>query len=64
MSSAVIEISQRHLYEVETYVASEGTQLQLHRVQNILENFNKVLSKEEKRSIHEDLLNWCQVYYS
>ncbi|CAG9773880.1 unnamed protein product [Ceutorhynchus assimilis] len=63
MSSAVIETTQRHLYEIETFVASEGTQLQLHRMQNILENFNKILSAEEKSALHEDLLNWCQPFH-
>lgn len=61
MSSAVIETSQRHLAELEMYVASEGTQLQLHRVQNIMENFNKILNPQEKVELHKDLVNWCQV---
>ncbi|XP_050298773.1 uncharacterized protein LOC126737768 isoform X2 [Anthonomus grandis grandis] len=62
ISSAIIETTQRHLYELESYVASEGTQLQLHRVQNIMENFNKILTGDEKRAVHEDLVGWCQKF--
>lgn len=62
MSSDVIEVSQRHLCELESFVASEGTQLQLHRVQNILENFRKILNKEEKIRLHEDLNSWCMAF--
>ncbi|KAF7286824.1 hypothetical protein GWI33_003881 [Rhynchophorus ferrugineus] len=62
MYSEVIEITQRHLYEIETFVASEGTQLQLHRVQNMLENFNKILTNEEKSGIHDDLMSWCKPF--
>ncbi|ERL89201.1 hypothetical protein D910_06575, partial [Dendroctonus ponderosae] len=63
MSSAAIETSQRHLAELEMYVASEGTQLQLHRVQNIMENFNKILNPQEKVELHKDLVNWCQNFH-
>ncbi|XP_030750961.1 protein OSCP1 [Sitophilus oryzae] len=62
MTSEVINVTQRHLYEIETFVASEGTQLQLHRVQNILENFNKILSDNEKTGIYDDLINWCKPF--
>lgn len=61
MSPAIIETTQRHVAELESYVASEGTQLQLHRVQNVLQNFTKVLSDEEKLELHQDLMDWCQV---
>lgn len=61
MSPAIIETTQRHVAELESYVASEGTQLQLHRVQNVLQNFTKVLSDEEKMELYQDLMDWCQV---
>ncbi|XP_066153297.1 protein OSCP1 isoform X1 [Euwallacea fornicatus] len=60
MSANVIETTQRHVSELESYVASEGTQLQLHRVQNVLQNFSKVLTEEEKIELHKDLSTWCQ----
>ncbi|KAL1494381.1 hypothetical protein ABEB36_009989 [Hypothenemus hampei] len=60
MCLSVIETTQRHVTELESYVASEGTQLQLHRLQNVLQNFNKMLNEDEKRLLHQDLTDWCQ----
>ncbi|XP_060521534.1 protein OSCP1 [Cylas formicarius] len=63
MSSEIVEITLRHLYEIETFVASEETQLQLHRVQNIISNFGKVLSDDEKSLLYEDIQYWCKDFH-
>lgn len=62
LSSDIIGVTLRHLYEIETYLINPETHLQLHRVQNVIENFNKILGKTEKEKIREDILTWMQGY--
>ncbi|KAJ8948425.1 hypothetical protein NQ318_007948 [Aromia moschata] len=60
MSDDVISITQRHLYEIENYVINQDTQQQLQRVQNIVENFNKVLDRKEKNALHDEVQYWLK----
>lgn len=60
LSSDLIKVTQRHLYEIENYVTQPETQLQLHRVQNLIDNYTKLLSPNELINLREDVLNWHQ----
>ncbi|KAF5296485.1 hypothetical protein FQR65_LT01474 [Abscondita terminalis] len=60
LSPDIMSITLRHLYEIETYLIHQDTHLQLHRVQNVVENFNKILDKTEKEKIREGILTWLQ----
>ncbi|XP_068913817.1 protein OSCP1 isoform X1 [Tenebrio molitor] len=60
ISEDVIAITLRHLYEIENYVTNPETQLQLHKVQNLVENFNKILSAKEKKELRDDILYWLK----
>lgn len=54
----LVKLTQRHLYEIENYVTQPETQLQLHRVQNLIDNFAKTLSTNELNQLREDILDW------
>ncbi|KAJ3645432.1 hypothetical protein Zmor_023090 [Zophobas morio] len=60
VSEDVIAITLRHLYEIENYVTNPETQLQLHKVQNLVDNFNKILSNKEKKELRDDILYWLK----
>ncbi|RZC43045.1 Oscp1 domain containing protein [Asbolus verrucosus] len=60
VSEEVIDITLRHLYEVENYLTNPDTQIQLHKVQNLVDNFNKILSKKEKKELRDDILYWLK----
>lgn len=62
LSPDLVTVTLRHLYEVETYVINPETHLQLHRVQNVVENFNKIFDQNEKHQIRQDVLSWLQTY--
>ncbi|XP_017770456.1 PREDICTED: protein OSCP1 [Nicrophorus vespilloides] len=54
----LLKITSRHLYEIENYVTSEETHLQLHKVQNLFDNFNKILTDTEKVELREHVFVW------
>lgn len=54
----IITVTARHLYEVETFTTNPDTQLQLHRVQNMVDNYQKILTNEEKILLRTNILNW------
>lgn len=60
LSNDIIGITARHLYEIETFSTKPDTQLQLHRVQNLIDNFNKILTKDEKNILRDSILAWLQ----
>lgn len=60
ITSDVVKVTQRHLYEIETYIINSDTQLQLHKVQNLMENFDKILDDKEKNTLHEDICFWLR----
>lgn len=60
MTSDIMGLTLRHLYEIETYLINPDTHLQLHRVQNVIENFNKIFDKHEKEKLHGGVLEWLQ----
>lgn len=60
ISKEVIAVTLRHLYEIENYVTSPDTQLQLHKVQNLVDNFNKILSTKEKSDLKDDIIYWLK----
>ncbi|KAK9883106.1 hypothetical protein WA026_001305 [Henosepilachna vigintioctopunctata] len=62
MSHEVIKITMRHLYEIENYVTNPETQLRIHKVQDYVDNFNKILTQEEKVTLREDILYWLKQY--
>lgn len=62
LSPDIMGITLRHLYEIETYVTNPETHVQLHRVQNVVENFNKIFEQNEKHRIREDVLLWLKNY--
>ncbi|XP_023310013.1 protein OSCP1-like [Anoplophora glabripennis] len=62
MSDNLIGITLRHLYEIESYIINPDTHQQLLRVQNLVENFNKILDQKEKTALHEDVLFWLKNY--
>lgn len=57
-SSDLVKVTQRHLYEIENYVTQPETQLQLHRVQNLIDNFTKILDQDELNVVRESVLSW------
>ncbi|VEN36586.1 unnamed protein product [Callosobruchus maculatus] len=60
MTDDIIGVTLRHLYEVETYVTNQETHQQLQKVQNLVENFNKILDSNEKLTLHEDVMYWLK----
>ncbi|KAF5302588.1 hypothetical protein FQA39_LY10206 [Lamprigera yunnana] len=58
VSADLMGLTLRHLYEIETYLINPDTHLQLHKVQNVIENFNKILGKKEKEEIRGIVLSW------
>lgn len=54
-------ITLRHLYEIKTFVRNTETHQLLERVQNLIENFNKILDIK-KCTLHKDLLYWLKDY--
>lgn len=38
------------------------THEQLHKVQNLIENFNKMLTLQEKHSLHERVTEWLKKF--
>ncbi|EFA09087.2 Protein OSCP1-like Protein [Tribolium castaneum] len=60
ISKEVIPVTLRHLYEIENYVTNPDTQLQLHKVQNLVDNFNKILSQKEKNELRDDIIYWLK----
>lgn len=59
-SNDVIDLTLRHLYEIENYVTKPDTQLQIHQIQNLIDNFNKILSAAEKKELHDSILYWLK----
>lgn len=62
MSHEVIKITLRHLYEIENYVTNPDTHIQLHKVQDLIDNFNKLLTQEEKIVLREETLYWLKQF--
>ncbi|XP_044758883.1 protein OSCP1 [Coccinella septempunctata] len=62
MSHEVIKITLRHLYEIENYVTNPDTQIRLQKVQDHMDNFNKLLTQDEKMTLREDILYWLKQY--
>lgn len=62
LSQNVLEVTARHLYEIETFTTNPETQLQLHRVQNVIDNFEKILSPTEKVDLTERIIIWLHHY--
>lgn len=62
ITTDIIKVTQRHLYEIETYVINAETQLQLHKVQNLFENFEKIFDEKEKRNLYDDICFWLKDY--
>lgn len=60
MTNDVLKITTRHLYEIETFTTNPDTQLQLHRVQNVVDNFNKILTADEKIDLTEHIRMWLR----
>lgn len=60
LADEIIPITLRHLYEIENYVTNPDTQLQLHKIQNLIDNFNKILSRREKEELKDDILFWLK----
>lgn len=62
MKYNLIGLTLRHLYEIENYVINPETHEQLQKVQNLIENFNKVLTRHEKISLYDGVTNWLKEY--
>lgn len=63
LSEDLLKLTQRHLYEIENYVTHEATQLQLHKVQNVFDNFTKILSSSEITELRDATLNWLKDFH-
>lgn len=62
MNIFLLGITLRHLYEIENFVTNPDTHQQLQKVQNLIENLNKVLDKKEKTALHDDIMFWLKDY--
>lgn len=62
MSHEVIKITLRHLYEIENYVTNPETQIRVQKVQDHMDNFNKMLTQDEKMTLREEILYWLKQY--
>lgn len=62
LSPEVVEITMRHLREVDGYVNSSSTHLQLQRAINIIKNFEKIFDQNEKNALREEILNWLSPF--
>lgn len=60
ISQDIIGITTRHLYEIETFTTNPKTQLQIHKVQNLVDNFNTSLTNQEKNELRNYISNWLQ----
>lgn len=62
LSSDLIRLTSRHLYELDACVVKENTRLQLQRVQNIVANFGKIFTREEQNALREEVLDWLKPF--
>lgn len=58
LSTDILKLTARHLYEIENYVTTEETQLQLHKVQNLFDNYAKILTQNERTELRESMITW------
>lgn len=58
----VFRVTTRHLREMKTYTGRQPTKLQVQRVQNIVDNFAKILDGEEKKGLREGLVEWLRPF--
>lgn len=54
----IIGLTLRHLYEIENYIINPDTHEQLQKLQNVIENFNKILTRQEKITLFQDVTTW------
>lgn len=62
LSQDIIGITARHLYEIETFTTNPKTQLQIHKIQNIIDTFNTTFTNQEKIDLRECIVEWLQEY--
>lgn len=58
----ILGLTLRHLYEIENYVINPDTHEQLQKVQNLIENFNKVFTRQEKMALFDGVTEWLKDY--
>lgn len=62
LSSNLMDITSRHLCQTKEYASKNNTKLQIQRVQNIVENFKKLLNQNEQASLREEILEWLKIF--
>ncbi|CAG9817866.1 unnamed protein product [Phaedon cochleariae] len=62
MTDNIIGLTLRHLYEIETHVTNPVAHQQLQKVQNLIENFDKIFDPDEKRTLHSEVTKWLKNY--
>ncbi|XP_018323455.1 uncharacterized protein LOC108735786 isoform X2 [Agrilus planipennis] len=59
-SSDIIKLTHRHLYEIETFVTHPETHKQLHEVQKLIEDFERLLDPNYKNYLRRSIENWLK----
>lgn len=62
LSHDLMEITCRHLRGTQEYTSCSNTKLQIQRVQNIVDNFKKVLTQNEQAALREEILEWLKTF--
>lgn len=60
MNEDVPQLTARHLYEIETFTTRPDTQLQLHRVQNLIDDLTRTLTLTDRAALRDALLSWLR----
>lgn len=62
LSHDLMAITCRHLRDTKEYTSCANAKLQIQRVQNIVDNFKKVLSQNEQAALREEILEWLKTF--
>lgn len=62
LSHDLMEITCRHLRDTKEYTSCSNAKLQIQRVQNIVDNFKKVLTQNEQAALRGEILDWLKTY--
>lgn len=62
VSDNLIKVTSRHLLELDNYIIKANTRLQLQRVQNIINNFEKVFTQNEQNELRMEVLDWLKIF--
>lgn len=62
LSPDVIAITARHLYEIETFTTNPKAQLEIHKLQNVIDTFNSTFTDQEKMQLRSGILDWLRQF--